>query len=85
MVLIALVALRLFTDVLDSLPRRVLFVWGIATPFLIIGTQAYRRAMGVNLVRFKLMAFAIGAAFAGMTGVYFVAKLQTATPEMFTR
>ena len=40
-------------------------------------------AMGINLVRFKLMAFAIGAAFAGMTGVYFVAKLQTATPEMF--
>ena len=40
-------------------------------------------AMGVNLVRFKLLAFAIGAAFAGMTGVFFVAKLQTATPEMF--
>lgn len=40
-------------------------------------------AMGVNPTRFKLLAFAIGAAFAGMTGVYFVAKLQTATPEMF--
>jgi len=40
-------------------------------------------AMGVNPVRFKLLAFAIGAAFAGMTGVFFVAKLQTATPEMF--
>jgi branched-chain amino acid transport system permease protein len=40
-------------------------------------------AMGVNLVRLKLLAFAIGAAFAGMTGVFFVAKLQTATPEMF--
>ena len=40
-------------------------------------------AMGVNPVRFKLLAFAIGAGFAGMTGVYFVAKLQTATPEMF--
>jgi len=40
-------------------------------------------AMGVNPVKYKLMAFAIGAAFAGMTGVYFVAKLQTATPEMF--
>ena len=40
-------------------------------------------AMGVNQTRFKLLAFAIGAAFAGMTGVYFVAKLQTATPEMF--
>ncbi len=40
-------------------------------------------AMGVNLMRFKLLAFAIGAAFAGMTGVFYVAKLQTATPEMF--
>jgi branched-chain amino acid transport system permease protein len=40
-------------------------------------------AMGINLVRFKLLAFGIGAAFAGMTGVFFVAKLQTATPEMF--
>ena len=40
-------------------------------------------AMGVDPVRFKLLAFAIGAAFAGMTGVFFVAKLQTATPEMF--
>ena len=40
-------------------------------------------AMGVNPVRFKLLAFAIGAAFAGTTGVFFVAKLQTATPEMF--
>ena len=40
-------------------------------------------AMGVNPVKYKLLAFAIGAGFAGMTGVYFVAKLQTATPEMF--
>ncbi len=40
-------------------------------------------AMGVNLVRTKLLAFAIGASFAGMTGVFYVAKLQTATPEMF--
>ncbi len=40
-------------------------------------------AMGVNLVRFKLLAFAIGASFAGMTGTFYVSKLQTATPEMF--
>ncbi len=40
-------------------------------------------AMGVNLVRLKLLAFATGAAFAGLTGVFYVAKLQTATPEMF--
>ena len=40
-------------------------------------------AMGINLVRLKLLAFAMGAAFAGFTGVYYVSKLQTATPEMF--
>ena len=40
-------------------------------------------AMGVDRTRAKLLAFAIGAAFAGMTGVFFVAKLQTATPDMF--
>jgi branched-chain amino acid transport system permease protein len=39
--------------------------------------------MGVDRVRFKLLAFAIGAAFAGATGTLYVAKLQTATPEMF--
>jgi branched-chain amino acid transport system permease protein len=40
-------------------------------------------AMGVNRVKTKLLAFATGAAFAGATGTLFVAKLQTATPEMF--
>ena len=40
-------------------------------------------AMGVNRVKLKLLAFAIGAGFAGATGTFYVAKLQTATPEMF--
>ncbi len=40
-------------------------------------------AMGVNLVRYKLLAFATGAGFAGAVGTFYVAKLQTATPEMF--
>ncbi|MCC7045754.1 MAG: branched-chain amino acid ABC transporter ATP-binding protein/permease [Alphaproteobacteria bacterium] len=40
-------------------------------------------AMGVDRTRFKLLAFGIGAAFGGMTGTFYVAKLQTATPEMF--
>jgi ABC-type branched-subunit amino acid transport system ATPase component/ABC-type branched-subunit amino acid transport system permease subunit len=40
-------------------------------------------AMGVNRVRYKLLAFAMGAAFAGATGTLYVAKLQTATPDMF--
>src|SRR5579875_3388219 len=40
-------------------------------------------AMGVNRTHFKLLAFAMGASFAGATGVFYVAKLQTATPDMF--
>src|SRR5271165_3007753 len=40
-------------------------------------------AMGVDRVRFKLLAFATVAAFAGATGTLYVAKLQTATPDMF--
>jgi branched-chain amino acid transport system permease protein len=40
-------------------------------------------AMGINRTRFKLLAFAIGAGFAGLAGTLYVAKLQTATPEMF--
>jgi len=38
---------------------------------------------GVDLTRYKLLAFALGAAFAGMTGTFYIAKLQTATPDMF--
>jgi branched-chain amino acid transport system permease protein len=41
------------------------------------------QSMGINSARLKLLAFAVGAAFAGMTGTFYVAKLQTATPEMF--
>jgi branched-chain amino acid transport system permease protein len=41
-------------------------------------------AMGVNRVKLKLLAFAIGAGIAGTTGTFYVAKLQTASPEMFT-
>ena len=41
-------------------------------------------AMGINRSRLKLLAFAVGASFAGMTGTFYVAKLQTATPEMFS-
>ncbi len=40
-------------------------------------------AMGVNLVHYKLLAFGMGAAIGGLAGVFFVAKLTTATPDMF--
>ncbi|MEE3503537.1 branched-chain amino acid ABC transporter ATP-binding protein/permease [Acidiphilium acidophilum] len=40
-------------------------------------------AMGIHTTRLKLLAFAMGAGFAGMTGTFYIAKLQTATPDMF--
>jgi len=40
-------------------------------------------AMGINRTHLKLLAFGIGAAFGGMTGAFYVAKLGTATPDMF--
>jgi len=39
--------------------------------------------MGINPVNYKLLAFAIGAGIAGMAGTFHVAKLTTATPDMF--
>jgi branched-chain amino acid transport system permease protein len=41
-------------------------------------------AMGVNHVHYKLLAFAMGAAVGGLGGTFYVAKLTTATPDMFT-
>ncbi len=41
------------------------------------------QAMGIHTSRLKLIAFATGAAFAGVTGAFYIAKLQTATPDMF--
>src|SRR5437879_3011919 len=42
------------------------------------------RAMGVPLVRMKLMAFACGASFAGVMGVLFSAKQVFINPDSFT-
>lgn len=42
------------------------------------------QAMGVPLVRTKLMAFAIGASFSGMMGVVFAAKQTFVDPTSFT-
>jgi branched-chain amino acid transport system permease protein len=39
--------------------------------------------MGINPVRTKLMAFSLGAAFAGLGGAFFAAKLQAIFPELF--
>ncbi|MDR1545120.1 MAG: branched-chain amino acid ABC transporter permease [Deltaproteobacteria bacterium] len=39
--------------------------------------------MGVNVTRYKLMAFVVGAAWAGMAGTIFAARLRTISPESF--
>src|ERR1043166_9073364 len=39
--------------------------------------------MGIDHVHYKLLAFGIGAAVGGLAGTFHVAKLTTATPDMF--
>jgi branched-chain amino acid transport system permease protein len=41
------------------------------------------QAMGINLIVTKLLAFATGAAFAGLSGAIFAAKLSAAYPNSF--
>jgi branched-chain amino acid transport system permease protein len=41
------------------------------------------QALGINLVRTKLFAFAIGAAFAGLSGAIFAAKIGSIYPHSF--
>jgi len=43
--------------------------------------ETVARAMGINLLKTKLMAFAIGAAFAGLGGVLFASRNQFTGPE----
>jgi branched-chain amino acid transport system permease protein len=42
------------------------------------------QAMGVNVTAMKLLAFAVGAAFAGLAGVFFAGKMTFISPESFT-
>jgi branched-chain amino acid transport system permease protein len=42
------------------------------------------QAMGINLTSTKLLAFATGAAFGGISGAIFAAKLSTVYPHSFT-
>ncbi|HUK56081.1 MAG TPA: branched-chain amino acid ABC transporter permease [Nitrospiria bacterium] len=42
------------------------------------------QAMGVDTTRLKILAFALGAAWAGVAGVFFAAKFAFVSPESFT-
>jgi len=41
-------------------------------------------AMGIDTVRMKLLAFSVGAAIAGIAGVFYAAKMSFVSPESFT-
>lgn len=41
-------------------------------------------AMGINLMRTKLLAFGLGATWAGCAGVFFASKMTFISPESFT-
>jgi branched-chain amino acid transport system permease protein len=40
--------------------------------------------MGVNTFLLKLLAYAMGAVFAGLAGAFFAARMRFASPESFT-
>ncbi len=40
--------------------------------------------MGVNTFRYKLLAYAVGAVFAGLAGAFFAARMRFVSPESFT-
>ena len=41
-------------------------------------------AMGINVVRMKILAFALGASWAGIAGVFFAGRYAFISPESFT-
>lgn len=41
-------------------------------------------AMGINIVKMKLLAFALGASFAGLAGAFFASRMRFVSPESFT-
>jgi ABC-type branched-subunit amino acid transport system permease subunit len=48
------------------------------------GDEDVAESMGINLLRFKLLAFAMSAAFAGLGGVLFASRNKFTGPEDFT-
>jgi branched-chain amino acid transport system permease protein len=46
--------------------------------------QVAAEAVGINTFRLKLLSFVLGSALAGMTGVFFAAKMAFVSPESFT-
>ena len=74
---LALVLLLLFVS-LRLKPSRIGRAW-----MAVREDEIAASAMGIHTTRLKLLAFAMGAGFAGMTGTFYIAKLQTATPDMF--
>ncbi|MDR1607374.1 MAG: branched-chain amino acid ABC transporter permease [Deltaproteobacteria bacterium] len=57
--------------------------FGRALKFIKADTVA-AEGMGVNAAAYKLMAFVIGAAWAGLAGAVFASKMRTISPESFT-
>ncbi|MDR3641265.1 MAG: high-affinity branched-chain amino acid ABC transporter permease LivM [Humidesulfovibrio sp.] len=46
--------------------------------------QTAAELMGVNTLRIKLLAYALGAVFGGLAGTFFAARMQFVSPESFT-
>jgi branched-chain amino acid transport system permease protein len=73
------------TTVLLLFAARNLFRTRVGRAFIAVRERDYAaEVLGINVVRTKLLAFGLGAAFAGAAGAFGAAFLRIVTPDQFT-
>jgi branched-chain amino acid transport system permease protein len=71
--------------VLLCVASRNLFRTRVGRAFIALRERDYAaEVLGINVVRYKLLAFALGAAYAGMAGVLLGVFLRIVNPDQFT-
>jgi branched-chain amino acid transport system permease protein len=71
--------------VLLCIASRNLFRTRVGRAFIALRERDYAaEVLGINVVRYKLLAFALGAAYAGMAGVLLGVFLRIVNPDQFT-
>ncbi|MBL1422585.1 MAG: branched-chain amino acid ABC transporter permease [Alphaproteobacteria bacterium] len=74
-----------FVALITSIAARNLFRTRIGRSFIAVREKDYAaQVLGINVVGVKLMAFGIGAAYAGIAGALLAAFLRIVNPDQFT-
>jgi branched-chain amino acid transport system permease protein len=77
--------LALVLTVLLCLGARNLFRTRVGRAFIALRERDYAaEVLGINVIFYKLLAFALGAAFAGVTGALMAVFLRIVNPDQFT-